>query len=135
MLAHYGDRQGVRVARKHLGWYLDRLRPSAPRGAPRRAAAEPTIPRVVSAAPDAAFDAARRRSGCGMNMAAANPPFAGVANAVLNALPHPVVMIGPDGRIVGANQAAEDFFESSASGARAATISTISSRSAARSSA
>ena len=25
MLAHYGIAQGVRIARKHLGWYLDRL--------------------------------------------------------------------------------------------------------------
>jgi tRNA-dihydrouridine synthase B len=25
MLAHYGTRQGLRNARKHLGWYMDRL--------------------------------------------------------------------------------------------------------------
>ncbi len=25
MLAHYGPHQGVRIARKHLGWYMDRL--------------------------------------------------------------------------------------------------------------
>ena len=25
MLAHYGARQGLRIARKHLGWYMDRL--------------------------------------------------------------------------------------------------------------
>ena len=42
-------------------------------------------------------------------------PFAGVASAVLNALPHPVVMIAPDGRLVGANQAAEIFFQNSTS--------------------
>jgi len=40
--------------------------------------------------------------------------FDGVASAVLNAIPHPVVMIGPDGRIGGANQAAENFFQNSA---------------------
>jgi two-component system nitrogen regulation sensor histidine kinase GlnL len=40
--------------------------------------------------------------------------FAGVASAVLNALPHPVVMISPNGNLVGANQAAEAFFQNSA---------------------
>jgi two-component system, NtrC family, nitrogen regulation sensor histidine kinase GlnL len=33
------------------------------------------------------------------------------ADLVLNALPHPVLMIGADGRIADANVAAEDFFE------------------------
>ena len=41
--------------------------------------------------------------------------FGGAAPAVLNALPHPVVMIAPDQRIAGANQAAESFFQTSAS--------------------
>jgi two-component system nitrogen regulation sensor histidine kinase GlnL len=45
----------------------------------------------------------------------AQVPFAGLATAVLNAIPHPVLMIGPDGRIAGANQAAENFFQNSAS--------------------
>lgn len=40
--------------------------------------------------------------------------FDGLATAVLNALPHPVVMVDPNGRISGANQAAESFFQSSA---------------------
>lgn len=31
MLSHYGAEVGVRHARKHLGWYLDRHAPSAPR--------------------------------------------------------------------------------------------------------
>jgi two-component system, NtrC family, nitrogen regulation sensor histidine kinase GlnL len=34
------------------------------------------------------------------------------ADAVLNALPHPVITVGPDGHIVEANGAAEAFFES-----------------------
>ena len=34
----------------------------------------------------------------------------GAAEAVLNALPHAVVVIGPDAKIVDANVAAEDFF-------------------------
>jgi two-component system, NtrC family, nitrogen regulation sensor histidine kinase GlnL len=46
---------------------------------------------------------------------AVQSPFAGVASAVLNALPHPVVMIAPDGRLAGANQAAEIFFQNSTS--------------------
>jgi tRNA-dihydrouridine synthase B len=35
MLDHYGERAGVRHARKHLGWYLDSLAPDVP-GALRR---------------------------------------------------------------------------------------------------
>ena len=46
--------------------------------------------------------------------AAAEATFGGGAAAVLNALPHPVVMIAPDGRFAGANQAAEAFFQNSA---------------------
>jgi two-component system nitrogen regulation sensor histidine kinase GlnL len=49
-----------------------------------------------------------------MNVAVQSP-FSGVANAVLNALPHPVVMIAPGGRFAGANQAAEVFFQNSKS--------------------
>jgi two-component system nitrogen regulation sensor histidine kinase GlnL len=33
------------------------------------------------------------------------------ADAVLNALPHPVIVVGPDGKLVDANVAAESFFE------------------------
>ena len=36
------------------------------------------------------------------------------AEIILNALPNPVLMVGPDGRIVDANMAAEAFFEISA---------------------
>jgi len=39
------------------------------------------------------------------------PP--GIADAVLDALPHPVIMVGPDGSIINANAAAESFFEAS----------------------
>ncbi len=38
-------------------------------------------------------------------------PAPGGAEAVLNSLPHPVLVIGPDGRIADANVAAEAFFE------------------------
>lgn len=30
MLAHYGEGKGLRIARKHLGWYLDRFAPGSP---------------------------------------------------------------------------------------------------------
>jgi two-component system, NtrC family, nitrogen regulation sensor histidine kinase GlnL len=36
-----------------------------------------------------------------------------LADAMLHALPHPVIMVGPDGRIADANVAAEQFFEAS----------------------
>lgn len=35
----------------------------------------------------------------------------GMAEAVLNALPHPVITVGPDGHVVDANVAAESFFQ------------------------
>lgn len=44
-----------------------------------------------------------------------NAAFDGGSTAVLNALPHPVVMVSPDGFFAGANQAAEAFFQNSAS--------------------
>jgi two-component system, NtrC family, nitrogen regulation sensor histidine kinase GlnL len=42
------------------------------------------------------------------------PTLSTAAEAVLNSLPHPVVVVAPDGRIADANVAAENFFESSA---------------------
>ena len=33
------------------------------------------------------------------------------ADAVLNALPHPVIVVSPDGKVIDANVAAEAFFE------------------------
>jgi two-component system, NtrC family, nitrogen regulation sensor histidine kinase GlnL len=44
--------------------------------------------------------------------ALATPTFS-TADAMLHALPHPVIMIAPDGRIADANVAAEQFFEAS----------------------
>ena len=41
----------------------------------------------------------------------APPGGIGTADAVLNALPHPVVTVAPDGRVVEVNAAAEAFFE------------------------
>jgi two-component system nitrogen regulation sensor histidine kinase GlnL len=39
----------------------------------------------------------------------------GAAESVLNSLPHPVIVVGPDGKIAEANAAAESFFETSVS--------------------
>ena len=41
-------------------------------------------------------------------------PVPSEAEAILNALPNPVLLVAPDGRIVDANMAAESFFEISA---------------------
>ncbi len=41
-------------------------------------------------------------------------PSLSAADAVLNALPHPVIVVAPDGKVVDANVAAEAFFEVSA---------------------
>src|SRR3954462_12078193 len=47
-----------------------------------------------------------------MTLAAENRrPLPTDAEAILNALPNPVLLIAPDGRIVDANIAAESFFE------------------------
>jgi len=43
----------------------------------------------------------------------ASSPLTVTADAMLNALPHPVIMIAPDGHVADANVAAEQFFESS----------------------
>ena len=49
-----------------------------------------------------------------MNRVAPTPVLpSGTADAVLDALPHPVIMVSADGRIANANAAAEAFFEAS----------------------
>jgi len=37
-------------------------------------------------------------------------PTMGAAESVLNSLPHPLLVVGPDGKIIEANAAAESFF-------------------------
>src|SRR5215468_11177929 len=44
---------------------------------------------------------------------ALSPMLSGPADALLHALPHPVIMVSPDGKIADANVAAEQFFEAS----------------------
>ena len=50
-----------------------------------------------------------------MNLALATKPFAADATELLNALPHAILTIGPDGMVLDANLAAETFFEMSRS--------------------
>jgi len=56
ILSHYGSGQGLRIARKHIGWYFDRF---APKLAPalREAALTATEPALVIRILGAAFDA------------------------------------------------------------------------------
>src|SRR6478752_1531848 len=44
---------------------------------------------------------------------AVSPIVSSPADALLHALPHPVIMVSPDGKIAAANVAAEQFFEAS----------------------
>jgi two-component system, NtrC family, nitrogen regulation sensor histidine kinase GlnL len=54
--------------------------------------------------------------GCRMSVAETmTRPTMGAAESVLNSLPHPVLVVGPDGKIIEANAAAESFFEVSIS--------------------
>jgi two-component system nitrogen regulation sensor histidine kinase GlnL len=50
------------------------------------------------------------------------PEGAGVQGLLLNALPHPVILIGDDDHILEANDAAQNFFQSSASFMRRHTV-------------
>jgi tRNA-dihydrouridine synthase B len=56
MLSHYGIAKGVRIARKHLGWYLDRLEVSVSAGL-RGAILQTDDPHTVRQLLAAAFDA------------------------------------------------------------------------------
>lgn len=53
---------------------------------------------------------------------AAAPEGAGVQGLLLNALPHPVILIGDDDHILEANDAAQNFFQSSATFMRRHTV-------------
>ena len=119
MLAHHGLRIGLRHARKHLGWELDAAAASAGDCARHAQALARTVLTSETAA-DArarltqAYDAfacgARHERQPNLRIAEMPP---GAADAVLNALPQPVIMIAADGKIADANVAAEAFFEAS----------------------
>src|SRR6478672_3140544 len=53
---------------------------------------------------------------------AISPIVSGPADALLHALPHPVIMVSPDGKIADANVAAEQFFEASTAMLRRHTL-------------
>ncbi len=55
MLAHYGEVPGLRIARKHLGWYLDTLAQSPGLAAARQRILREAAPRRVMAEVAAAF--------------------------------------------------------------------------------
>ncbi|MEC9344491.1 MAG: tRNA dihydrouridine synthase DusB [Pseudomonadota bacterium] len=55
MLSHYGRQAGLRQARKHLGWYLEKHAPGAP-SALKREMMTSSEPRVVFGAIAAAFE-------------------------------------------------------------------------------
>jgi tRNA-dihydrouridine synthase B len=57
MLAHYGSALGLRIARKHLGWYFERFAAAAP-AALRRAVLTATDPATVLRLVRSAFDSA-----------------------------------------------------------------------------
>ncbi|MGB3272605.1 MAG: PAS domain-containing protein, partial [Xanthobacteraceae bacterium] len=56
---------------------------------------------------------------------AVDPRSPPLSDALFNALPHPVILIAPDGRIVEANSAAEAFFEMSLQFLRRQTLSDL----------
>ena len=131
MLAHYGAGQGIRIARKHLGWYMERFAATAPAGAPP---GDPHRDRsgLAMRLLRSAFDFGAAGRG-GMNMAVSislRRCGRGGAERHSSSGRH----AGADGRIAGANQAAEAFFQNSAPCSPATTSST-SCRSEARSSA
>ena len=118
MLSHHGLTIGRRHARKHLGWALDSAAATAGvssdllKAAPR--------PRAHGRRAGAGAPRARRclrrfrMESCRMSRAhAVSATVNSPADAVLHALPHPVIMVSPDGKIADANVAAEQFFEAS----------------------
>ena len=101
---------GVRVARKHLSWYVKCL-PGAAQI--RQEINRENSPARVQSLIRAAFRAERRAEG-GVITTLAAP--AQDLNPVLNALPKPLLVVDPDGRIALVNLAAEQFFQASANG-------------------
>ena len=116
MLTHHGARIGVRHARKHLGWALDAAAETASISPEHLKSARAHVltseePAEVRRRLAAAYRRVRLE-GCRMSHAeqiVSFPPES--ADTVLNALPHPILMVAPDGKIVEANVAAESFFE------------------------
>ena len=127
MLAHHGIAIGLRHARKHLGWALDAAAATA--GAPahllkahRGRVLTADDPAIVLRRLAEAFDefrdarhAAVEDGGMRLRPSTCRRPLTRAADAVLNALPHPVIVVAADGKVTDANAAAEAFFEASVS--------------------
>ena len=117
MLTEHGARHGLRIARKHVGWYL------ASSGRPARRRARPgaggCAPSEDAGEVLGGLAVVLRRSAPGdgrMNDAARDPGRASSQrrhiehDLLLAALPHPVLVLGDDDRVLYANLAAETFF-------------------------
>ena len=114
--AIYGLRIGLRHARKHLGWALDvaaAMQPRAGGDAEGLAAKDPDHRRSAPRSPIPRRCIRRLCMECCCMSSAAEHrrPVPSDSEAILNALPNPVLLIAPDGKIVDANMAAESFFE------------------------
>ena len=118
---HHGLRIGLKHARKHLGWALDAAAATAGVAVDtlkrwRGTRADRREPRLTSRSRLArSLRRLRLRERGGMSDArpAHRRVPHGAADAVLNALPQPVIIVAADGRIADANVAAEAFFEAS----------------------
>ena len=119
MLDHHGlVIRADGIARKHLGWALDQ--------AAATTAAPPEVLKIIADAFSRpmsrlmrarylaeAFDAFCRRAAAVTRAQAVAAIVNTPADAILHALPHPVIMVSADGKIADANVAAEQFFEAS----------------------
>ena len=109
--AHYGSETGVRMARKHLGWYSKGLPASAEF---RAAVNRETEPGKVRALLAAFFLPGARAAGClGWRCSPSSAPTATAISsraAILDSLSEAVVVVDGDGLIHYANLSAEQFF-------------------------
>ncbi len=116
MLVHYGTHLGLRNARKHIGWYLEKSgRPADSVKAWRRQLCTQEDPARVLHDLAAFYDDAQR----GGRMSTATVPRTQPPtrrpvehDMLLTALPHPIIVLAEENRIVYANSAAEAFLSS-----------------------
>ena len=114
--SHYGLRIGLKHARKHLGWALEiaaqcsRAPAETLKGWRQKILTAEDPHRVHRSLQDAFDDFCMEC--CRMTSVAEHRRAVPAdSEAILNALPNPVLLVAPDGRIVDANIAAESFFE------------------------
>ena len=114
--SHYGLRIGLKHARKHLGWALEIAAQYSRAPAETLKGWRQKILTSEDPHRRASIAAGRVRrfcmECCRMTSAAEHRrAVPSDSEAILNALPNPVLLVAPDGRIVDANIAAESFFE------------------------